>query len=118
MALATISMRMKSARRYAGMGSSSDGTNVMMATTTQVMVAMQLVTQRRGSHALEGHLLHLTAVLRSVETDSTSVTGPVMMAMRQTMTDVMTTVPLRLGGHAQVVARLLQMSVHQSAETS
>ena len=109
---------MMSAKRYAETALTLAGTNVMTPITTLVMVAMQLVTQRRGSHALEGHLLHLTAVLRSVETDSTSVTGPVMMAMRQTMTDVMTTVPLRLGGHAQVVARLLQMSVHQSVETS
>ena len=94
------------------------GTNVMTPITTLVMVAMQLVTQRRATHALAAHLLHQTSVLRSVETDSTSVTGPVTMATKLRTTDAMTTVPLRLGGHAQVVVRLLQMSVHQCVETS
>ena len=109
---------MMSAKRYAETALTLAGTNVMTPITTLVMVAMQLVTQKRGSHALEAHLLHLTSVLRSAETDSTSVNGPVTMATKLRTTDAMTTVPLRLGGHAQVVVRLLQMSVHQCVETS
>ena len=67
---------------------------------------------------MEAHLLPLTLALRSVEMDSTLVTGPATMAMRQTMTDAVMNAQLRLAGPALVVAHLHLTCALQCAATN